>query len=367
MAPFRVGIIGCGRPWRSEGATGFGQGHVHAEAYKASPDCVIVAAADIKQENLDAFCEQHDVPRGYLDYNEMLARENLDIVSVCLWPHLHAPVVIDVAKALGTAGRAVRAIYAEKPMAPTWGESRQMAAVCKENDVVLAFNHQRRFGKPFRKAKELLDSGAIGELLRLEAFTSNLYDWGTHWFDMLFMYNDEEPADWVIGQIDARGGREIFGVTVEGQGLSFWRWRNGVYGLMVTGGKIVRPEKGQEAREPVCGNRLIGELGTIEVGVQDGPEIRIRSIETGYQWQEIDVGGRIHGNDHVNAAIQDLADALKEGREPELSARKALQATELIFATYESSRVRGRIDLPLQIDDSPLLSMLESGEISTEA
>jgi hypothetical protein len=51
---------------------------------------------------------------------------------------------------------------------------------------------------------------------------------------------------------------------------------------------------------------------------------------------------------------------LKTGREPELAGRRALQATELIFATYESSRKRGRVDLPLQIEDSPLLSMLQA-------
>jgi hypothetical protein len=67
--------------------------------------------------------------------------------------------------------------------------------------------------------------------------------------------------------------------------------------------------------------------------------------------------------DVVGAAIKGNVDALLAGREPELSARKALQATELIFATWESSRVRGRVDLPLEIDDSPLLSMIESGEI----
>ena len=366
MAPFKVGIIGCGRPWRSEGATGFGQGHLHAAGYEASPDCEIVAAADIKQDNLDFFVEQHNVPHGYLDYNEMLAKEELDIVSVCLWPHLHAPVVIDVAQAVGPSGRHLRAIYAEKPMAPTWGEARRMAAACEENGVVLALNHQRRFGKPFRKAKELLDSGAIGELERLEAFTSNLYDWGTHWFDMMFFYNDEEPVEWVIGQFDARGGHPIFGTMVEGQGLSFWRWRNGVYGLMVTGRKIVRPEEGQEAREPLCGNRLIGSTGTIEVGVEGGPQIRYRNTETGYEWRDVEVDGTIHGPDHVTLAIQDLASALKAGREPELSARKALQATELIFATYESSRKRGRVDLPLEIEDSPFLSMLESGEMSVQ-
>ena len=364
MAKFRVGIIGCGRRGRTEGATGAGIAHHHVRGYQASPDCQVVAAADIQQECLDLFCDEYGIPGRYLDYKEMLAQEQLDIVSVCLWPHLHAPVTIDAARA-GVDGHRVRAVHCEKPMAPTWGEARQMASVCAELGVQLTFNHQRRFGQPFRNAKKLLDEGAIGELVRLEAFTGNLYDWGTHWFDMMFFYNDETPVDWVIGQIDARGGHTIFGVTVEGQGLSFCKWRNGVYGLMVTGAKVFRPVEGQEARETVCGNRLIGTEGVIEVDVQGGPVLRYKNLETGGQWREVNEG-TIHGNEHFDAAIFDLVDALQAGREPVLAARKALQATELIFATYESSRKRQRVDLPLQIEDSPLKSMLEEGVLSPD-
>ena len=54
----------------------------------------------------------------------------------------------------------------------------------------------------------------------------------------------------------------------------------------------------------------------------------------------------------------DAIDCLGNGREPVLSSRKALQATELIFATYESARRRARVTLPLQIDDSPLIAMV---------
>jgi predicted dehydrogenase len=317
MAQYRVGIIGCGRPWRTEGATGLGQGNVHAEGYKAPSDCRLVAAADIKQDNLDAFCAAHDIAASYLDYRKMLNAENLDIVSICVWPRLHAPMTIDAAKA------GVKAIHCEKPMAPTWGEAKEMVAVCAEHGVQLTFNHQRRFGKPFRKAKELLEGGAIGELTRIEAFTSNLYDWGTHWFDMMFFYNDETPAEWVIGQIEATRGQH-------------------------------------------AANRLIGTEGEIEVWVQDGPVLRMRNVETGGLWKAFEVG---KADDYVPTtvdAVLDIVDALKTGREPEISARRAQQATEVIFATYESSRKRGRVDLPLDIDDSPLLSMLESGQISAE-
>ena len=62
MPTFKVGIIGTGRPWRQPGATGFGMAHLHAAGYEASPDAEIVAAADINPTNLNAFCEEHDLP-----------------------------------------------------------------------------------------------------------------------------------------------------------------------------------------------------------------------------------------------------------------------------------------------------------------
>lgn len=355
MSKFKVGIIGCGRPWKAENATGFGQGHVHAMGYKASPDCELVAAADINPENLKLFCQEHNVPHGYQDYQEMLAKEQLDIVSICVWPQLHLPMSAAAARA------GVKAIHCEKPIAPTWGESRELGRVCAENKVQLTFNHQRRFGKPFRQAKELLNSGAIGKLLRLEAFAPDLFDWGTHWFDMMFMYNNEIPAQWVIGQIDVRNHRVVFGVVHEGQGLCHVQWQNGVQGLLITSADMWRtPGEG-------CANRLIGTEGMIEVGVPQGPQLRYCNPESSGRWQEVDTGDQIHGNHHHTAAVLDLVDALKTGREPQLAGRRALQALELSFATYESSRRRARVDLPLEIEDSPLQAMLAAGEVRIDS
>ena len=116
MEEFRVGIIGCGRPRRAEGATGFGQGHVHAAGYKASADCEIVAAADIRQDNLDAFVVEHHVPRGYLDYREF--PEFTAIMEIPIW-YAYVPIlasllllivacvltIVDVIRAAGSRGR----------------------------------------------------------------------------------------------------------------------------------------------------------------------------------------------------------------------------------------------------------------------
>jgi predicted dehydrogenase len=99
----------------------------------------------------------------------------------------------------------------------------------------LNFNHQRRYGKPFRKTKELIDSGEIGQVVRMEAAISDLLDGGTHWIDMLSYFNSETPPEWVIGQIDARHEKRVFGAAVEWQGVCHVKYRNGVFGLIATG------------------------------------------------------------------------------------------------------------------------------------
>ena len=340
MSILRVGIIGCGRPRQTTGATGYGMSHWHARGYERADGCAIVALADINEENARAFQQEHGGETIYGDYRAMLAHERLDIVSICTWPQLHAEMVIAAAEA------GVRAIHCEKPMAPTWGEARRMVATCEERGAQLTFNHQRRFAAPFRRARELLRAGAIGPLQRLEMRCIDLFDWGTHWFDMCHFYNDEAPAAWVLGQIDLRAGRTVFGVSLEGQGLSQIKFTNGIYGLVATG-----PDSDWGPQ-----NRLIGEEGIIEVAVQDGPLLRLWNRERP-GWQAIDLPGEQSDLAVVPDGVRDLVAALREGREPELSGRRALRATELSFATYESSRQRARIDLPLLIDDSPLAAL----------
>jgi len=348
MPTFRAAIIGTGRPKQKEGNTGAAICYKHAAGYKATKDLEIAAVADIRRENAEAFVADFPGPKIYTDYKEMVAKEKPDIVSVCLWPGLHCPVTMDL------IGMGVRAIHCEKPIAPTFGESRRMVEAAVKAGVQLTFNHQRRFGSAFKEAKRRLDAGEIGELVRLEGSCTNMFDWGTHWFDMMFFYNNQTPVEWVIGQIDVRTDKGIFGVRLDDQGISNFRFANGVMGLLATG---------ESAKLVGAQNRLIGKKGVIEVGGAESKGAQAVRV-----WREGTTGwetsaGTIHGEDAFVAAIQDVVDCARTGRRSLLDCRHAIMATELIFATYESSRRRARIDLPLTIEDSPLLSMIASGEI----
>jgi predicted dehydrogenase len=342
---YRVGFIGVGRPWKTEGSTGFGMAYQHADGYVKAGGCEIVACADISADNATAFAEKYGFKNTYTDYEKMLAEEKLDFVSICTWPHLHRPMTVAAARA------GVKAIHCEKPMAPTWGDAVEMARVCEEHGVRLTFNHQRRTLPVFQKAHALLKEGAIGTLQRIEANCADMYDWGTHWLDMFFFYNEETPVEWVIGQIDSRREHKVFGVPLENQGLCQFKFTNGVHAVLETGGA---------SHQPVA-QRLIGWDGIIEVH-WGKPCVRLMNASA-KGWQTIETDGDLHGPDSVTGAIVEIVHTLRTGSESILSAKNALRATEVIFATYESSRRRARVDLPLTEMDNAFIAMLEAGQV----
>lgn len=352
MARLRVGFIGTGRKKDRPDLTGFFMAYQHAAGYAAlGHQCELVACADIVRENAEAFAQATGIPESgiYTDYHTMLDDARPDVVSICTWPHLHAPMVLDCARA------GVRAIHCEKPMANSWGAARLMAQECDRRGVQLTFNHQRRFGGPFVRARDALLNGAIGDLMRMEIGSiDDMLDDGTHWIDMCCYCAGDEPVDWVIGQIDYRAEQLAFGEHGENQTIGLWRYHSGVHGLIATG-------VGAAAVGALI--QLTGTEGAIEIGVHNGPLLRMRRRDRD-AWEVIDTGGEgLHDAVYTERAIADLIEALRAGREPTSSARHTLSATEIIFAIFESSRRRGRVDLPLTIQDNPLAAMVDSGDL----
>lgn len=367
MTNVDIAFIGTGADPETQDNEGFAMAYRHGAAYDRLDNCVLAGAADIVPENAAAFADYFDIPDDgvYEDHQALLEDVQPDIVSICTPPHTHADIVVNC-----TETESVRAIHCEKPMARTWADCERMVEAADHAGVCLTFNHQRRFGRPYRAAKELLDDGEIGDLERLEMAAPNIYDYGSHSVDLCNYFNDEGTAEWVLGQLDYSTEDKWFGVHNENQTLASWGYENGVEALASTGdlgGNLVN-----------CHNRLVGSDGVIELGhgfpngtVED--EV-LRIKRDGDDWEYVDTDDEgLHGFDsaeygraYIDRAIEDIVTALVEGKTSELDAHNALSATEIIFAVWESSRDHGRIDLPLDIEDNPLDAMIESGELTPE-
>jgi predicted dehydrogenase len=207
-------------------------------------------------------------------------------------------------------------------------------------------------------AKQLLQDGAIGQLARLESQPGNIYDMGTHWLDMFNLFLGEVPARWVLAQIDYRKENIVFGQHCENQQIVLTEYENGVFGLLMGGAGGASPLG--------CTIRLCGTEGTIELGTTDGINIRYQR-QGEAQWTLPDTKGEsLHGPGFIERAMADVVACLQEGRKCQLDATNALLGTEIIFGAYESSRRRGRVDFPLEIDDTPLAAMVANGDLTPQ-
>jgi predicted dehydrogenase len=347
MSSHRVAFIGTG-PDPDEPVWGVSaaMAYKHAAGYDRLDSCELVACADIEREHAAAFADRYDIPDAnvYTDYEEMLAAAEPDVVSVCTPVPTHAPIVTDVAES-GVPD----AIHCEKPMADTWADCREMVRACESAGIQLTFNHQRRFGPAWRRAKDLLDSGAIGELRRLEMGGKNIFDYGSHLLDLCNYYVDETEPTWVLAGLDYREEDVRYGSHNENQLVAQWQYENGVHALAATG----------EGSSLVgCHNRLVGSRGTIEIETDDGDALRLRRGET---TETVDVES---GDEKGPAAIEHVVASLDAGTEPELSAANALRATQIAFGAWESVRRHGRVEFPLEIDDNPLERLVETGALN---
>jgi predicted dehydrogenase len=111
--PIRLGIIGVGQI-----------GKHHLNRYQTIPGATIVAVADVNESEARTVAETFNIPNIYTDFRELLNRDDLDAVDVCLHNNFHAPVTV-------AALRTGKHVYCEKPMAGTYCDAAQMLEAAK--------------------------------------------------------------------------------------------------------------------------------------------------------------------------------------------------------------------------------------------
>lgn len=331
---YRSGIIGCGEI-----------AQLHAKAYAFMRDTQLVAVSDVVPEAAVALAREYPGVTPYQNHQDMLEKETLDVVSVCTWPQVRPMIVADVCRHSG-----VRLIYAEKPMAISLREADSMVEAARQAGVLLVVGHQRRYGGRWKQAKAMLQEGVIGQLLRIEAACDgwDAFQWGTHWIDIMRFFNDDQPVDWVLAQVDRRWDRIAFGHRLETECIAQVGFYNGVRGLLETGDRIAGDG---------FYNRLIGTEGMIEVNGVTHP---LRAFtRTGSILPEAPTSGP-HFPSDVCRAISSALRAVESGSlQHPLDGASARITTEIVMAIYESARIGRLVELPLQQKESPLRLMLE--------
>ncbi len=185
-AQYKAAIIGCGRiasdfdddplMVKSYGIS------THAGAYVDNPHIDLVAAADVSDDKLAKFGTRWGVGKLYKDYKELLAKENIDILSICTWNTTHLEILEEAAK------RKVKAIFCEKPLSNSLANADQMVKVARECGIPLFINHRRRWDDLYLKVRDYIKQGHLGQIQQVSCYyTSGVANTCSHLFDTLRM------------------------------------------------------------------------------------------------------------------------------------------------------------------------------------
>ncbi len=328
---YRVGIIGCG--W---------MGKAHAQTYAELDNVRMVAAADTHPKALAELQGEHSIANGYADYHDMLAKEDLDIVSVCSWPGLHAPMTIAAAEAN------VPGIICEKPMARTLAEADAMIAAAERHGSKLVIGHQGRFRKQTNAIRSLIQDGAIGrvEMLYIQQ-AGGLTNSSVHNVDYSRFILGDPKVNWVMGSVERRTDRYERAQRIEDRAQALIGFAGGARG-------ILESDIGDDRRVQPC--VIYGSHGSI-FPVSGG--IRVLNAD----------GIREMSFTEPNAQAlqaQELIDWLEGRREHRGHAQNGRQALEVLLAISASTYTRGIVHMPLEIADYPLDLAIDEGVLPVE-
>jgi len=320
MSKVRIAFIGCGK-----------RAHAAARGVSADERSEVVALVDLNPEAAQAMADEFRFEAPiFTDHHEMLTEVKPDFVIGSLWTPLHLPVFRDCAEA------GVKGFLSEKPMAPSWGEALEMAAISEQTGCQLTFCHQRRFAKGNQLVRRLLEEGVFGEIKGMDLYSPcGLLDCGTHSIDQAMSFNRETPAKWVFGGVDTSEVKEFFAIPTETMAFGLIIFENGVRANIQCQG----PD-----RHPPTGVRIHATNGTLEVAWDGQVSQAVKFDEPSWTMPEPEPQ---ETQAQMHDVITNCLDSLISGKEPEISYKKALRATEVIYALYESATTRRRIELPL--------------------
>lgn len=146
MKTFKVGIIGCGRisPF-------------HGMPAKSQENAKVVACCDLIKDRAAARAQLFGCKKVYTDFEEMIKKEKLDVVHICLPHYLHSPVAVR-AMELGCH------VLTEKPMAISMEQAKAMVDTSKATGKTLGVIFQNRYNAGSVLVKRCLDSGQLGAI-----------------------------------------------------------------------------------------------------------------------------------------------------------------------------------------------------------
>ena len=331
MNKLNVAVIGAGAMGRS-----------HARVYSSMPNARLVAVCDINKEMAESIASQYNTGH-YTSYKEMLKKEKIDAVSVCVPTKLHKEVAIDVIRNKVN-------VLVEKPIAAAIQEAEEIIKESDKNKVKLMVGHIERFNPVVAELKKRIENNELGKIYqvnctRLSPFPQRIVDVGVA---VDLAVHEIDVLSYLIGskikRIFAETAQRIHS-SHEDSLVGIMRFENNILGIIST--NWLTPKKVREIA-------ITGEKGmfaanylTQEMYFYENKFTR----STGYNLDFMNiVEGRklrikIKNAEPLKNELEAFADSIMNGKNIPVSGKEGLEALRIAQKFVESSKRNEVIEL----------------------
>ena len=374
MDSVRYGVIGIK-----------GVGGKHVSMAHEHENVELTALVDLDETAVKAQSQELGV-RAFTDYRELLDAGIVDAVSIATPHHLHAIIGLECLKA-GVH------VFTEKPLANRVSDADAMIETAKTQGLKLCVGHQYRTYRTPQTMKHLIDTGAIGNIMRvlwtwIEFRPESYYArdiWRQTWRHAgggVLMNQTSHDLDlicWLIGepvQVSAMIGNQFHQIEVEDVVCANVLFANGAFGSIQL---TINQPRGYSIRQ------IAGDKGTIAIpDVQSLTNNREDHVLLGtYENSLTDLVGRtsgIAGQPEISwqpvelredpgghdALMDSFINAILNGGEPLVNGVSARPAVELINAIVLSAMRKKTVDVPVDREEyDELFAGLSSGSLQT--
>lgn len=337
--PLRGAVVGCGEVVNRN----------RASALQRAAGTSLEVAMDVREWAAEDIADRADASYT-TSLEDLLADDAVDFVYIATPHHLHADQVV-------AAAEAGKHVVVEKPLATTLADADRAVEACARNDVKLSVMLPKRFAPEVRRARSLIEEGAIGDVighriqtmsnLKTETYWEGGYsgrvesDWRQSWEEsgggMLIMTNvhDVDLTMHLTGLEPARVSVEFdtFDAPAEVEDFlsAVVRYENGAIGTVETSSCIDAVPEVDTPRE----NYVYGREGTVVVS---DPLWYCQRGDRGSTWHR-ETFDRSRGPLHEPVAVFNrFARAVRRDASPPAPGREFRRVLEFIRTAYESGR-----------------------------
>ena len=323
------------------GVIGLGVGEQHVIGYQRIPNVEVTDICDIDPSVLKIVGDRNDVPNRHQNYKQITENPNIDVVSIASYDNCHAIQAI-------SAFENGKHVMIEKPLALNRHEAEAILRAQQDSGRFLSSNLVLRKSPRFQELKNWIAKGYFGEIVTIEGdylhqilwkltqgwrgemeFYCVTYGGGIHMIDLMRWLLDEEIVE-VCGMSNkklTRGSKFNFDDTV----TNLLKFKSGTVGRTTSNLGAQRPQ--------IHG---LSVYGTEKSFINDTPHAKLFHGDSS---EDIEMVKTNYPGIDKFGLLPDFISSIRNGDEPEVSAKDVFRVMDICFACYESLKAKKTVNV----------------------